>query len=302
MASDVRVFRTGLDARLIIPVWLVLSLLLTVAGPFGTYITVAFHQRAVFWTLLVGLALASGLVLYRTSQQLIFARSAYFSGLVTAAGTSFVFAPLFVWLVRRFAHDPSVRVPSMVEVALFIFSATAGAVALREIWRGTSTGLAGVGVNVDLTAAAVGPPTETEQTPLRSPRLLDRLPDDLRGDLLRISVRDHYVDVTTTQGNHALLMRFSDAISETEGADGLQVHRSHWVARGAIRRVTPGRGKAVLHLSDGSDVPVSKPYVPALQAQGLLPIDGNGSTRMDFPAVMASPPEGNSAENARSSQ
>lgn len=279
MASDVRDFRAGMDARLIIPVWLVLSLLLTVAGPFGTYITVELHRRAAFWLILVGVALAIGLVLYRFSSRLSFSRGVYFTGLVTAAGTSLVFAPLFVMLMQRLTADSSAHVPSVAEVALFIFSATAGAVALREIWRGTSAMAVSVAENPEASPAAFVMPQAVEASP-RSPRLLDRLPDGLRGDLLRISVRDHYVDVTTNQGTHALLMRFSDAISETEGADGLQVHRSHWVARSAIDKVTPGRGKAMVHLVDGSTVPVSKPYVPVLQDQGFLPADASGTTRM----------------------
>ncbi|MEM6374550.1 MAG: hypothetical protein AAF727_17510, partial [Pseudomonadota bacterium] len=46
------------------------------------------------------------------------------------------------------------------------------------------------------------------------PRLLNRLPAEQRGALIRISVRDHYVDIVTVQGVTSLLMRFSDAMAE----------------------------------------------------------------------------------------
>ena len=46
----------------------------------------------------------------------------------------------------------------------------------------------------------------------------------------------NYVEVWTERGTHLVLMRLSDAIRETAGENGLQIHRSHWVALGAVKR------------------------------------------------------------------
>ena len=101
--------------------------------------------------------------------------------------------------------------------------------------------------------------------------LLDRLPLDKRGALVALSVEDHYVRVRTTKGEDVLLMRLSDAIRETGGLRGLQVHRSHWVA---LDHVTAARRKgdgAVLTLRTGPDIPVSRANLPAIKEAGLLP-------------------------------
>ncbi len=106
------------------------------------------------------------------------------------------------------------------------------------------------------------------------PPLLARLPFGLRGSLLSFSAEDHYIRVRTSRGDHLLLLRFSDAVRETEPTEGLQVHRSHWVAREAIVKVTRGKDRAVLTLCDGTRIPVSRRYLPALRDSGLLPSSG----------------------------
>lgn len=73
-----------------------------------------------------------------------------------------------------------------------------------------------------------------EAGPIGTP-LLRRLPPDLRGALIRLSMNDHYVEVETAKGATLVLLRFADALNELGDADGLQVHRSHWVARTAVK-------------------------------------------------------------------
>ena len=59
------------------------------------------------------------------------------------------------------------------------------------------------------------------------PRLMRRLPDEIKAPILRLTVRDHHVDVFTEKGEVELRLRFADAVDEMEGVDGLCVHRSH---------------------------------------------------------------------------
>jgi len=101
-------------------------------------------------------------------------------------------------------------------------------------------------------------------------RLLQRLVPELRGDLVLISVRDHYVDVRTTRGQASLLLRFSDAMAEAGDVDGTQVHRSHWVAWDAVEGVNRAGGKVYLSLRNGGPVPVSRNHRAKLQDRGLI--------------------------------
>jgi hypothetical protein len=103
-----------------------------------------------------------------------------------------------------------------------------------------------------------------------APALLGRLPLPQRGRLLHLAVADHYVEVTTDRGRALLLMRLSDAIRETVPVAGLQVHRSHWVALAAVRSAARQAGKPVLELENGVTVPVSRSYLAAARAAGLL--------------------------------
>ena len=105
--------------------------------------------------------------------------------------------------------------------------------------------------------------------PAPEPRLVQRLDPGLRGPILSISVRDHYVDVMTGHGTASLLMRFGDAIAEA-GVAGAQVHRSHWVAWDAIDTVEREGAKLFLRLKPGMRVPVSKNHRDKLELRGLI--------------------------------
>ncbi|MNY80677.1 LytTr DNA-binding domain protein [compost metagenome] len=63
-------------------------------------------------------------------------------------------------------------------------------------------------------------------------------------------------------------MRLSDALKELEGLEGAQTHRSWWVAKGAVRGVTRGEGRATLTLDGALEAPVSRRYARALREAG----------------------------------
>jgi len=64
-------------------------------------------------------------------------------------------------------------------------------------------------------------------------------------------------------------MRFGDALNEVEGIEGARVHRSHWVARSAVRRLLREDGKMTLDLTNGTRVPVSRSYRQAAIGLGI---------------------------------
>lgn len=100
-------------------------------------------------------------------------------------------------------------------------------------------------------------------------RFLDRLPFKLRGSAIRaVQSEDHYLRVHTDLGSDLILMRLSDALTELEGLEGAQTHRSWWVAKDAVRGVSRGDGRATLTLEGGLAAPVSRRYAKALREAG----------------------------------
>ena len=217
-------------------VWVALSLGLAVSGPFGSYGRLALPERLLFWSSLVAVALALGLGLWL-----------WLAGLgldkplrkpAVAAGLT-----LPVWALLRFGLGAEAA-PTGPEVGLALFCAT--------LWL------------------AAGPALPAPPLAPGRPRLLHRLPLAARGDLVSISVRGHYVDVATSAGTASLLLRFSDAVEETAGVAGGQVHRSHWIAWDAVAGVERGPGRLFLVLKTGARVPVSRTYRDRLEKRGLI--------------------------------
>ncbi len=115
------------------------------------------------------------------------------------------------------------------------------------------------------------PPASTEEASegLGAP-LLDRLPPRLGRNLLCLQMEDHYVRVHTDRGSELVLMPLKAAMAEVQGIDGMQVHRSWWVARAAVvETVQQGRNLG-LRLSNGIQAPVSRSFVAALRANRWL--------------------------------
>ena len=114
-------------------------------------------------------------------------------------------------------------------------------------------------------------PVQTHADPVHPgpARFLQRLPARLRGATLHaVQAEDHYLRLHTDRGSDLILMRLSDAVAELEGLEGAQVHRSWWAAKGAVRDVSRGDGRAVLTLEGDLKVPVSRIHARRLRAEG----------------------------------
>ena len=101
-------------------------------------------------------------------------------------------------------------------------------------------------------------------------RFLDRLPEKLGRDLVYLKTADHYVEAVTTAGATLVLMRFVDAVAELDGAGGLRVHRSYWITCRHVTGDARRHGRTTLRLTGGHEVPVSRTYLPAARAAGLV--------------------------------
>ena len=115
-------------------------------------------------------------------------------------------------------------------------------------------------------AATASPTTAAAPTPAR---FFERLPPKLRGgELYAVAAEDHYLRLHTSQGTDLILLRLADAITELDGIEGAQTHRSWWVARAAVRSAERAEGRAVLTLPGDVRAPVSRTYAKALRQAG----------------------------------
>ena len=116
---------------------------------------------------------------------------------------------------------------------------------------------------------APSPARETPPEP-SGPRFIDRLPPAIGTDLLALEMEDHYVRAHTALGSELVLMRMRDAVAELDGIAGEQVHRSWWVARGAVADVKRDGRNVRLVLDNGLEAPVSRANVGLLKDRGWI--------------------------------
>ena len=228
--------------------------LFTFIGPFGTYNTMEPLSRFGYWTLAMsgnwGLWAGSMVLsVYLTQQESLLRRTAAAAAaaLLTAVpGTAVVFAAETLFR------------PGYV-----------GSAVLPEVYMGVV--VLGLIISSAVFAIRSRPAAEREEGPAATaPRFLDRLPHGIGRDLVYLRMADHYVEAFTTTGSDLVLMRFADAVAELEGADGMRVHRSYWVARGHVTGSERINGRPALCLTGGHKIPVSRTYLPQVRAAGLI--------------------------------
>lgn len=100
--------------------------------------------------------------------------------------------------------------------------------------------------------------------PVEAKQLLESLPETVGQDVVYVHVSGHYLDVVTTAGSAIVLMRLADAVPAL-GSRGMQVHRSYWVAYRHIRKLVRRDYRMLLCLTDGYEIPVSRPFLPSVR-------------------------------------
>lgn len=230
-------------------IWGVASLFGIIAGPFGSAIGMSLGARALFWPLVIGAGILIGTAVQIFLRHRLGQRAPWREAPVLAALVALILSWPIYWLTVKLAHDPEPPGVGVPRMAGAIFGLSIATSVLRY-W---------------IAPKRVRPPPKTPAIA----RLVMRLEPGLRSPLVRLAVRDHYVDVVTQTGAASVLMRLADAIAETEGTPGLQVHRSHWVALAAVRGQLRENGKLFLKMADGALVPVSRTYQGAVEAAGF---------------------------------
>ena len=88
----------------------------------------------------------------------------------------------------------------------------------------------------------------------------DSLEPPLLGDLCSVEAQEHYVQVVSTEESRMVLYRFSDVVRQIPESQGMQVHRSHWVAHSAVETTVMHGQTMKLALKDGRFIPVSRTF------------------------------------------
>ena len=102
--------------------------------------------------------------------------------------------------------------------------------------------------------------------PITACPLNKQLPPALHGAMiLGLRADDHYVHIITDKGTHMMLATLSDCITQTDPMDGLQVHRSYWVARFAVKDISRLHGRYQCTLTDGTIIPISRSGIATIR-------------------------------------
>ncbi|MGL4238234.1 LytTR family DNA-binding domain-containing protein [Tabrizicola sp.] len=224
-----------------------IAVVLAVAGPFEALQRIPFLGRLGYWVAVVVATYGVGFFVSGLVHFVMRERAPVLRGALSVLAMSLAVTPLLILLNGGVGMWPD----TFSEVASSFLIVLAVSAAMET---------------VGAVAEAEHPPAEA-----RTPAILDRLPLEKRGALVSLSAQDHYVDVVTTKGREMLLMRLGDAIRETAGVAGLQVHRAHWVARDQIARVDKRGDAAVIVMRNGTEIPVSRSGTKVVQDAGLLP-------------------------------
>lgn len=242
--------------------WAAVSLVVGLSGPFGSYVALDLPQRLMFWGAVIGIGVLVGALL-RAIVTIAFGLRDFQRGAFVVAVLSAVMmtGPLYALADRMFDHGKAAA-PSLADISLFIFAISLSVGAVRAARDGDTA--------LHLTTPEPEPEPEPQVEVVPPPRIVQRLDSALQGRLVAMTVRDHYVDVVTTAGRGSVLIRFADAMQEAEGEEGVQIHRSHWIALWSVAGIERETGKIFVRLCPDLRLPVSRSHRAKLEERGLL--------------------------------
>ena len=231
------------------------GLLLALLGPFGTYLNGPFPLRLAYWLVScwAGLLLYGVLVLYRVTRW----RGTAGNWLVLIAGLFLASLPeslisrgfaIWLWPNLEDRFPPALTWYGQTVMLGIVLMLIATAWALHRT-RNAPRPASGV----EAAAVSLAP------SPLAYP-----------ADILALQIEDHYLRVHRQHGSQLVLMPLKEAIAAMHGIEGMQTHRSWWVARAALSRATGTPRAMRLILANGLEVPVARSAVLPLREAGWL--------------------------------
>ncbi len=230
--------------------------LCTLTGPFGT-VNLPLASRLVFWLVLIGWNSVKWWLWYGwVGPRITSRRSALVMALLGALLLNATLPIEIDLMFRAVGRPQALPWADLYLSALLISGSISALVAVVGVQRPAERpGAAGEAVAPSLLAQRAGLP-------------------DLDG-VRHVTAEDHYLRLVIAGGEGEyrrplVLFRLSDALPELAAHNGLQVHRSAWVARCHVVGARRTGRRWLLVLADGSEQAVSETFLPAVRAAGWL--------------------------------
>ena len=248
-----------------------IAVVLAVLGPFGTYERMDLTQRlahfgivgALSWIQVILLAAWFGTI--EPIDRWPVAGRMTLVGLLAAAPSTFEVIAVHSWLVKPI---PLSLAPKLYPENAFLTVVVSVMIGLFVEQRLRARADA----ERERVAALPLPMADPGQPAPIQPDFFRRIPSALGRDLLALEMEDHYLRIHTALGSDLVLMRLRDALAELPRERGRQVHRSWWVAEGAVASVDRTAGRLALILRNGLHVPVSKSHRDSVREAGWLEV------------------------------
>lgn len=230
-----------------------LAVLLAMIGPFGTFGALGLGERLVYWTLATVIVWAPASIMARQFASSnwpvlrpVWARTLAAAAIAAAPG-AFVVA-----FLEGAMRGMDITGPGLLRLYVYVF-VLSGVTALivSRLTRSRTRVLAEEPTLSDSSPSA----------PVATPSILG---SRLGGEILSLTMEDHYLRIVSTVGEDLVLMRMADAERLLSGA-GWRIHRSHWVASRALDRVERNGRRRIAILSDGRSLPISHDRSAALE-------------------------------------
>jgi len=245
----------------------VIGVFLAIIGPFGS-IAAPLPERLVTW---IGFAWL-GYACYRPMQSIATWGERALAlprwGVLAAAVLVGTVPMTFAVLAVNSMPLGVLRWPSFEVLAGTYFSVLVIGAAVTLLFNLVQGGGGSGGAPVAPLAAAPEPEPAPPPAPppaLAANPLLDQLPAELGSTIIALEMEDHYVRVHTMLGSALVLMRMRDATVLLGDLEGMQVHRSWWVALGAVEDVLRDGRNVRLKLPGGIEAPVARANITALR-------------------------------------
>lgn len=238
----------------------IVGIVLGVVGPFGSFFNDVLPVRLAYW---ITVCLLSG-VLVGGTVRLIWSRAVR-----RGVGAWWWIVPAAVMI-----SIPAAAGARLVAVALW--PGIRNAVPMLE-WYGQTVLIELVYLSAYVALhshtairVAADPAPPTDDCRVRRPP-----PGRLGADVLCLQMEDHYVRLHTSEGSRLILSSMARAIDQIGDVEGLQVHRSWWVARHAVRGVEKDGRSLRLRLASGLTAPIARAKVAQIRAAGWLDAPAN---------------------------
>lgn len=260
LQSTLREMHSMLQSRRLWLTFLAVLAIFILTGPFGTSETMSFADRLLYWTIVQGGSWGIAISFAIIAKTLL---AGHINNILARmmAGSLAASLPigLLLTVTNHVFYGREIGLVSFLKSGLTSLPLCAIFCLLSYL-----TARQTLETPVEVIVAADG---GTDHDIKSTAPLLERLPPQKRGELLRLSVQDHYTEIVTTRGRQLVLLRFADALRDIGDTQGMQVHRSHWVADAGAVSLLRKAGRIYIVTQDGEEIPVSRSYSAAVQAR-----------------------------------